>query len=98
MWDATLNFQYYPREFLTFWWEAGYRHSNIPYFTGRGGITPPGGNNGSPTTYACSTGASSGATDLASAQLACGGGAASVWFPDLRKTQTVVSMGILVKF
>jgi putative OmpL-like beta-barrel porin-2/carboxypeptidase family protein len=98
MWDATLNFQYYPREFLTFWWEAGYRHSDIPYFSGRGGITPPGGNNGFPQYFACSTGASSGATDLASAQTACGGGAGSVWFPDLRKNQTIFSMGVLVKF
>jgi hypothetical protein len=98
MWDATLNLQYYPREFLTFWWEAGYRHSNVPYFTGRGGITPPGGNNGSPANYVCSTGATAGTSDLTAAELACGGGASSVWFPDLRKTQTILSMGILVKF
>ena len=97
-WDGTLNFQYYPREFLTFWGEVGYRHSDVPYFTGRGGITPPGGNNGSPTYFACSTGASSGTSDLVAAQAACGGGASSVWFPDLRKTQTVLSMGIMVKF
>ncbi len=98
MWDATLNFQYYPREFLTFWWEAGFRHSDIPYFTGRGGITPPGGNNGSPTNYVCITGATAGTSDLIAAEAACGGGAGSVWFPDLRKTQTVLSMGIMVKF
>jgi hypothetical protein len=98
MWDATLNFQYYPREFLTFWWEAGYRHSNVPYFTGRGGITPPGGNNGSPANYVCSTGATAGTSDLIAAQAACGGGLSSLWFPDLRTTQTVLSMGIMVKF
>jgi hypothetical protein len=98
MWDATINFQYYPREFLTFWWEAGYRHSNVPYFTGRGGITPPGGNNGSPANYVCSTGATAGTSDLIAAQAACGGGLGSLWFPDLRTTQTVLSMGIMVKF
>ena len=97
-WDATLNLQYYPAEFLTFWWEAGYRHSDVPYFTGRGGITPPGGNNGSPQFFACSSGATSGATDLIAAEAACGGGPSSVWFPDLRKQQTVLSMGIMVKF
>jgi hypothetical protein len=97
-WDATLNLQYYPKDFITFWWEAGYRHSDVPYFTGRGGITPPGGNNGSPQYFACGSGASAGTADLTAAQAACGGGADSVWFPDLRNTQTVLSMGILVKF
>jgi hypothetical protein len=97
-WDATLNLQYYPKDFITFWWEAGYRHSDVPYFTGRGGITPPGGNNGSPASYVCASGATAGTSDLTAAQAACGGGADSVWFPDLRNTQTVLSMGILVKF
>jgi hypothetical protein len=97
-WDGTLNLQYYPAEFITFWWEAGYRHSDVPYFSGRGGITPPGGNNGSPASFVCSTGASAGTGDLIAAEKACGGGASSVWFPDLRKQQTALSMGILVKF
>ena len=93
----TLNFQYMPREFITFWGEAGYRHSDIPYFSGRGGITPPGGNNGFPQYYACMSGATAGTSDLTAAEAACGG-AGNVWFPDLRKTQTVFSMGVLVKF
>jgi hypothetical protein len=97
-WDMTLNLQWYPKDFITFWWEAGYRHSDVPYFSGRGGITPPGGNNGAPQFFACSTGASSGTSDLAQAQAACGGGPTSVWFPDLRKEQTALSMGIMVKF
>ncbi|HVZ23060.1 MAG TPA: outer membrane beta-barrel protein [Vicinamibacterales bacterium] len=96
-WDMTMNLQYYPRDFLTFWWEAGYRHSDVPYFTGRGGITPPGGNNGSPQYYTCMSGATAGTADIVAAQAACGG-SGSVWFPDLRKTQTVVSMGLMVKF
>jgi len=98
MWDATLNFQYMPKDFLTFWAEYGYRHSDVPYFSGKGGITPPGGNNGFPQYYACSTGASSGTADLMAAQAACGGGADSLWYPDLRTTQSVVSVGVLVKF
>jgi hypothetical protein len=97
-WDATVTLQYMPKEFITFWGEVGYRHSNVPYFTGRGGVTPPGGNNGSPQSYVCSNGSSAGTNDLVAAQAACGGGSGSVWFPDLVKQQTVLSTGIMVKF
>ena len=45
MYDATATFDYMPSQWLTFRWEMGYRHSDVPYFSGRGGITPPGGNN-----------------------------------------------------
>jgi len=97
-WDATVTLQYMPKDFITVWGEAGYRHSDVPYFTGPGGITPPGGNNGAPSSYVCSTGASAGTSDLTAAQVACGGGLGSVWFPDLRKNQSVLSMGVMVKF
>ena len=36
--------------------------------------------------------------DRAAAQVACGGGLSSVWFPDLRKEQTTLSFGLMVKF
>jgi len=98
MWDTTLTFQWMPKEYITWWLEAGYRNSDIPYFTGRGGITPPGGNNGSPQYYTCMSGATSGTSDLPTAEAACGGGYASVWQPDLRKTQGAVSAGVMVKF
>jgi hypothetical protein len=98
MWDTTLTFQWMPREYITWWAEAGYRHSDIPYFTGRQGITPPGGNNGSPQYYTCMSGTSAGTSDLGSAEAACGGGLSSVWFPDLRKTQGALSVGVMVKF
>jgi len=97
MWDTTLNFQWMPKQYVTWWVEAGYRHADIPYFSGRGGITPPGGNNGAPTQYACISGAPSGATDLPTAQANCGG-ANDVWFPDLRKSQGALSAGVMVKF
>ena len=97
MWDTTLNIQYMPKQYLTWWAEFGYRHSDIPYFSGRGGITPPGGNNGVPTQFVCNTGAPSGTTDLPTAYANCGG-PGSVWFPDLRRGQAVVSVGVLVKF
>jgi hypothetical protein len=86
-----------PRQYITWWLEAGYRHSDVPYWTGRDGITPPGGNNGSPADYVCMTGASAGTANLVAAQAACGG-AGSVWFPDLRHSQATLSAGILVKF
>ena len=96
MWDTSINFQWMPRDYVTFWAEGGYRHSDIPYWSGRQGITPPGGNNGFPAQFACNTGAASGTNDLATAIANCG--AAGVWFPDLRTHQAVVSVGILVKF
>ncbi|MDR3719686.1 MAG: outer membrane beta-barrel protein [Bryobacteraceae bacterium] len=97
MWDSTVTLQYMPKQYITWWAEAGYRHSDVPYWSGRGGITPPGGNNGSPSQYVCNTGASAGTNDLTAAYAACGG-AGSVWFPDLRKGQATLSVGVMVKF
>jgi hypothetical protein len=97
MWDSSVNLQWMPKAYITWWAEAVYRHSDVPYWTGRDGITPPGGNTGSPTQYVCMSGASSGATDLPTATAACGG-PGSVWFPDLRHGQFTISAGVLVKF
>jgi len=98
MWDSTITLQYMPRQYITWWLEAGYRHSDVPYFSGRDGITPPGGNTGSPADYVCSTGASAGTAILSAAEAACGGGATSIWYPDLRKGQASLSAGVMVKF
>ena len=57
--DATATFEYMPSQWLTFLTEMGYRHSDVPYWSGRGGITPPGGNTGSPASYVCTNGTSS---------------------------------------
>jgi len=97
-WDSSITFDYMPKQYITFRWEYDYRHASVPYWTGRGGITPPGGNNGSPQFYTCSSGASSGQTSLGPAEAACGGGINSIWFPDLRKNQSFIDMSILVKF
>jgi hypothetical protein len=65
MYDATATFDYMPSQWLTFRTEMGYRHSDVPYWSGRGGITPPGGlnnafgNTGSPGLYVCTNGTSS---------------------------------------
>jgi hypothetical protein len=98
-WDTTINFQYMPKEWITWWTEVGYRHSNVPYFNGPGGVTPPFGNNGSPTEYVCNSGNSSGygIGNLPSANAACAG-QGGVWFPDLVTHEAMWSAGILVKF
>jgi hypothetical protein len=93
-WDATLNFQYMPKQWITWWAEAGFRHSNVPYFAGQGGVTPPFGNNGYPSQYACNDGTPAG-TSLTGTSCANNGG---VWYPDLRTRQTTLSGGVLVKF
>jgi hypothetical protein len=97
MFDGTLTFQYMPKQYITWWAELGYRHSNVPYFSGRGGITPPGGNNGLPQYFTCMNGTSSGTGNLAAAQAACGG-ANDVWYPDLRESTSSLGFGVMVKF
>ena len=97
-WDSSVTFDYMPKQYITFRWEYDYRHANVPYWTGHGGITPPGGNNGSPQFYSCISGASSGQESLGPAEAACGGGISSVWFPDLRRDESFIDMSILVKF
>lgn len=97
-WDSSITFDYMPKQYITFRWEYDYRHASVPYWSGAGGITPPGGNNGYPQYYVCSSGASSFQQTLSAAETACGGGPSSVWFPDLRKDESFIDMAILVKF
>ena len=47
-WDATLTLDYMPSQFITFRGEYTHRQANVPYFAGHNGVTPPGGNQGSP--------------------------------------------------
>src|SRR5579862_9077893 len=47
-WDMSVTLDYMPSQFITFRGEYNHRHANVPYFTGEGGITPPGGNTGVP--------------------------------------------------
>jgi hypothetical protein len=97
MWDSSIGLQWMPKQYVTWWIETGYRHSDVPYWTGRGGITPPGGNNGLPQYYACNSGASAMTADPNAAQTFCTG-QGGVWFPDLRRGQATLSAGIMVKF
>jgi hypothetical protein len=45
-WDASGTFDYMPSQYITFRWEFDHRAASVPYFSGPGGITPPGGNQG----------------------------------------------------
>src|SRR5690348_11119345 len=45
-WDMSGTFDYMPSQYITFRWEYNHRADNVPYFSGPGGVTPPGGNTG----------------------------------------------------
>ena len=103
-WDSSITFDYMPRQYITFRWEYDYRHASVPYWSGRGGVTPPGSggvpytNNGYPQFFACNDGNSSMQEALSAAQAACGAQGSTVWFPDLRRDEQFIDMAILVKF
>jgi hypothetical protein len=86
-WDMQLNFQYMPKDWITWWTEATFRHSDVPYWSGSGGVTPPGGNNGSPASCV------GGGANTVTGQCDIGD-----WFPDLRTREMVYGAGVLVKF
>jgi hypothetical protein len=97
-WDSSLTFDYMPKQWITFRSEFDYRHANVPYWTGHGGITPPafagsavGTNNGFPTEYACMDGTPSPTIN------GCGNDGGT-WFPDLRRDETLIDFDIMVKF
>jgi hypothetical protein len=81
-WDSTITFDYMPSQFITFRFETGYRYASVPYFSGRQGITPPGGNVG-PVAYNGSVGTAAsyictnGTTSAVSAFSASGNGFAA---------------------
>ena len=49
--DASITTDYMPSQYITFRWEYNYRAANVPYFSGSGGVTPPGGNQGAPGSF-----------------------------------------------
>ena len=102
MYDANINFQWMPKPYITWWLEAGYRHSNVPYWSGRGGITPPGGDTLNPGDWVCASVATQESTAMSGGSGDGGSGLRrremSVWFPDLREGQLTFSGGVLVKF
>src|SRR2546421_310160 len=86
-WDVSGTLDWMPSQYITFRWEYNHRAANVPYFSGSGGVTPPGGNTfGAPGSTVCFSGAPP-----------CGS-LVNTWFPDLRKTESRLNMAILVKF
>lgn len=47
-WDLQITADWMPFEYFTLRAEFNHRASSVPYFAGPGGVTPPGGNQGSP--------------------------------------------------
>jgi len=97
-WDSSGTFDYMPRQWLTFRFEGDFRHANVPYWSGSGGITPPaagglepGTNNGYPSEYACMNGSPS----MTVAGCATNGG---LWSPNLRKREWLLDIDLMVKF
>ena len=84
-WDLSETIDYMPSQYVTFRWEFDHRAANVPYFTGAGGITPPGGDNGNPGAFVTLPGS----TCL---------GMANTWCPDLRRDENRLNMALLVKF
>jgi hypothetical protein len=86
-WDISGTFDWMPSQYITFRWEYNHRAANVPYFSGPGGVTPPGGNQGTAGSLVC-----------LNAFATCDGTPATTWFPDLRKTENRGTMAILVTF
>jgi hypothetical protein len=112
-WDTSATFDYMPRQWLTLRVEYDFRHANVPYWSGHGGITPPnafgytpGTNNGSPQLFACMDGSSDPSISATMAQAAgyCGngpismGGHGGLWRPDLRKSENLIDIDWMIKF
>jgi hypothetical protein len=86
-WDVSGTFDWMPSQYITFRWEYNHRAANVPYFSGSGGVTPPGGNNSAPGAFVCLSGFTT-----------CNGSPTNTWLPDLRKSENRLNMAILVKF
>jgi hypothetical protein len=95
-WDSSLTFDYMPKQWLTFRVEYDYRHTNVPYWSGHGGVTPPnlagqqpGTNNGNPSSLVCLNGTSDPTG-------ACTG--SGLWQPDLRRDESLIDIDWMIKF
>jgi hypothetical protein len=83
-WDSQINLQYMPKDWITWWTETTFRHSDVPYWSGNGGITPPSSINGTQE-------------GTVPGGLATNGDG-STWYPDLRKREVIWGAGVMVKF
>src|SRR5260370_36939694 len=83
-WDVSGTFDRMPSQYITFRWEYNHRAANVPYFSGSGGVTPPGGKT---FDAPCSTVCYSDATPCWALT--------NTWLPDIRSTEYRLSMAIL---
>jgi len=106
-WDMSATFTYMPKQWVTFLWEYGYRHANVPYWTGNGGITPPGGNTGGTGVFGGENSGGgalvSGTTFVPGPRLSATPGYTCVagpngWCPDLRRDEQSLRMALMVMF
>jgi len=86
--DYQLTFDWMPTQFVTWRAEFTERGTNVPYWSGPGGMTPPGGNNGSPGLFVCNDG-------TPSATGACGADG-GLWKPDLKKQELRWTFALMV--
>lgn len=102
-WDTSATFDWMPQQYVTFRWEYGYRHANVPYFSGPGGITP--GINASPSVIpGLTAGVPVGDTTFVpgpflspTPNFTCFT-ATTGFCPDLRKIEQSFRMALMVKF
>ncbi|HEY6252446.1 MAG TPA: outer membrane beta-barrel protein [Candidatus Angelobacter sp.] len=102
-WDISATLDWMPRQYITFRWEYGYRHANVPYFSGPGGITP--GVNTSPSVIPGPTAGSlvgdtfftPGPFLSPTTGFTCSPGTTG-FCPDLRKDEQSLRMALMVKF
>jgi putative OmpL-like beta-barrel porin-2 len=80
--DMQITGDWMPNRFVTFRLEFNHRHASVPYFSGEGGVTPPGGNTGPPGSDPNLDGDQDPATG---------------WQPDLVKSEDRVTFAFLVK-
>ena len=73
-----------PKDWITWWTEATFRHSDVPYWSGAGGMTPPNTQNG--TQFGTQPGATAYNTN------------GTLWVPDLRSRELIWGAGLMVKF
>jgi hypothetical protein len=101
-WDGSLTFDWMPQQYITFRTEYGYRHANVPYWSGRGGITP--GVNANPSVIPGPTAGSvvPGTAFVAGPFLSPTPGftcvAGTGFCPDLRKDEPSLRFAVMVKF
>jgi hypothetical protein len=88
--DYQLTFDWMPTQFVTWRAEFTERGTNVPYWAGPGGMTPPGGNNGNPSAFVCNNGTSSLTAN------GCGAANGGTWYPDLKKQEMRFTFALMV--